>query len=356
MGQSRRAGLALAALLLPAAGCVSLAPRSRTPGPEARVVPGVPLATFAEDRCGAGSLALVLGAHGEPQPAGALEPLLPDLPGRGVLSVDMLLAARARGFDAALVTGSAAALRAELEADRPAILMLRLLDAPGARRDVYHYVVADGVDASGGLFRFQFGDGKARWAPLASLERSWQPAGRALLLARPRSFTDAQLERAVTLEAEGRPAEAEALYLEVLVVRPDSARAWVNLGNARADLGRSAEAEAAYRRALAVAPDDRDGLNNLAWLLLGEGDRLQEAEALATRAATQAAGPQRALALDTLGRIQLARGACAQAARTLAEALAAGSLPEATRNGVEREQARAMACEAAAASARDNRS
>jgi hypothetical protein len=40
----------------------------------------MPLATFDEDRCGAGSLALVLSAHGEPHPPG-VESLLPDAAG-----------------------------------------------------------------------------------------------------------------------------------------------------------------------------------------------------------------------------------------------------------------------------------
>jgi len=61
-------------------------------------------------------------------------------------------------------------VRGELAEGRPAILMLRLLDAPGARRDIYHYVVVDGFDPPRGLCRFQFGDGKARWARLESLE------------------------------------------------------------------------------------------------------------------------------------------------------------------------------------------
>jgi tetratricopeptide (TPR) repeat protein len=342
MGRAWRAGLALAALGA-APACVSLAPRSRTPSPRARVVPGVPLATFAEGRCGAGSLALVLGAHGKPPAGGELEALLPELPGRGVLSVDMLLAARARGFDAALVPGSADALRRELDAGRPAILMLRLLDAPGARRDVYHYVVADGVDPARGLFRFQFGDGRGRWTPVESLERSWKAAGHALLVARPRAQTDEALARAVALEREGRLAEAEALYRDVLAVRPDSVRAWVNLGNVAADQGQRADAEAAYRRALALAPEDRDGLNNLAWLLLEEGTRLDEAEALATRAASQP-GPEQALALDTLGRVQIARGSCAAAAGTLERALATDTRGDEARARVEDALQQARGC------------
>jgi tetratricopeptide (TPR) repeat protein len=324
VGRCRRAGLLLSAALT-AAGCVSLAPRSRTPSVQAVVVPGVPLATFDEDRCGPGSLALVLGAHGEAPVAGELDTLLPDAGGRGVLSVDMLLAARARGFDAALLAGNAPAIRRELAAGCPAVLMLRLLDAPGSGRDVYHYVVVDGHDPSRQLFRFQFGDGKGRWAPLASLEGSWKPAGRALLVVRPRALTDAAIDGAIGLERDRRFSEAAAAYRDVLAVRPDSVRAWVNLGNASAGAGERHEAETAYRMALSLSPADRDALNNLAWLLLEEGVRLEEAEALAARAA-EAPGADRPLALDTLARVQIARGRCEDAASTAREALASPGL------------------------------
>jgi tetratricopeptide (TPR) repeat protein len=303
-------------------GCVSLAPRSREPGPEARVVPGVAVHRFEDDRCGPGSLALVLSAHGDAVSEQDLRAALPDVAGRGVLSVDLLLAARRRGFDAALVEGTSERLRGEIQRDRPAILMLRLLDAPGRRRDIYHYVVVDGWDASRRLFRLQFGDGQARWAPLESVEKGWRAAGHALLVVWPRDETDAALHRALRLEGEGSIDEAVALYRQVLEVRPASVRAWVDLGNAEGTRRRADEAERAYRRALEISPDDRDALNNLAWLLLERGTRLEEAEALAAKAASQP-GKDRPRVQDTLGRIQLARGRCREAARTFGEALAA---------------------------------
>src|SRR6185503_16295865 len=103
---------------------------------------------------------------GDPVPEADLARALPAAPGGGVLSIDLLLAARTRGFEAALVAGDAGTLAAEIEAARPAILMLKLLDVPGSRRDVLHYVVVDGHDRGRGLFRMQFGDGRARWVPL----------------------------------------------------------------------------------------------------------------------------------------------------------------------------------------------
>ena len=122
---------------------------------------------------------------------------------------------RERGFDASLVAGDADAIRREVGEGRPVILLLRLLDLPGERKDVHHYVVVDGHDPRRDLFRLQFGDGRARWAAVA-------------------------------------------------------------------------------KTGGAVAP-----------------------------------GPDRVLALDTLGRVQLARGRCGDAARTFAEALAGPALLDA---------------------------
>jgi Flp pilus assembly protein TadD len=105
----------------------------------------------------------------------------------------------------------------------------------------------------------------------------------------------------------------------------------VDLGNAEASGGRNEDAENAYRQALRISPDEPDALNNLAWLLLQQGGRLEEAEALAIRAAGQP-GPDQPSAQDTLGRIQLARGRCQEAARTFEEGLATAEVGELTRS------------------------
>jgi Flp pilus assembly protein TadD len=308
-------------VLLGLPGCATLAPRSRPPSPEAHILEQVPVRAFEGDRCGPGSLALVLNANGDPVSDAALNASLPRAPGGGVLSVDLLLAARQRGFDASLVAGDAGAIRREIGDGRPVILMLKLLDLPGERRDVNHYVIVDGFDSRRQLFRLQFGDGKARWAKLERVERAWRAAGHALLVVRRRWDEAADLRRGVELEASGRLAEAAETYRSVLEAHPASARAWVNLANCEARLGKREGAESAYRKALAISPEHRDALNNLAWLLLEEGSRLEEAETLATRAAAFE-GPERALARDTLGRIQLARGRCLDAATTFQQALA----------------------------------
>jgi tetratricopeptide (TPR) repeat protein len=293
----------------------------------------VPVRAFDDDRCGPGSLSVVLNALGDAVSEEELAADLPRAPGGGVLSVDLLLAARKRGFSASLVTGDEGAVRHEIQEGRPVILMLRMLNAPGRSADIYHYVVVDGHDPGRGLFRIQFGDGKARWASLDQLQGAWKGGGHAMVTVSA-SAALVQLRAAVDLERAGRLDEAAERYTHLLEASPESLRAWVNMGNLEAGRGRPQEAERAYRRALSISPDDPDALNNLAWLLLQEGSRLEEAEALAHDAARRP-GPDRAFILDTLARIQSARGRCVDADATYAEALALPALPLGQRTQLE---------------------
>jgi tetratricopeptide (TPR) repeat protein len=291
------------------------------------VLAGVPVRSFGIQSCGPGSLSAVLGYHGEPVTLEELEAALPKGRNDGVLTLDLVLEARRRGYDARLVEGTPELVARELLENRPVILMLKVLNAPGQLRDLYHYVVADGVEPAAGLVRVQLGDGKQRWTTFERLDPAWRATRRTTLLIAPGSpgpQTAAQnvLRYAVALEAEGRAAEAVALYRALLEDDPRSALLWTNLGNAEASRGEPAAAEAAYRRALEIDPANADALNNLAWLLLEQGDRLAEAEDLARRAVT-AGGPDPHLALDTLGRVLRAGGRCREAVEVLTQALQA---------------------------------
>jgi hypothetical protein len=311
-------------ILTTGAGCMTLAPRSRPVSSAAIVFEDVPVREFGPERCGAGSLSAVLTFYGEPVTVEELDARLPKSPGGGVLSVDLLLAARELGHEARWVTGDETLLREVVLGGRPAILMLRVLNAPGSGVDYYHYVVVDGIDPERELLRFQFGDGKARWSRLGrGMRRAWRGGGNAMLLVGPRDPGAAvaeRLRRAVDLETGGRLREAEDEYGEILAAHPEVVRAWVNLGNVRAKLGDADAAEAAFRQALEIDPESTDALNNLAWLFLDNGERLVEAENLARLAATRE-GPDRDLVLDTLGRVLLAQGRCGEAAGTFRQAL-----------------------------------
>jgi tetratricopeptide (TPR) repeat protein len=206
--------------------------------------------------------------------------------------------------------------------------MLRLLGrARALARDIYHYVVRTGSIRRRGCSGCSTATARLAGRGSRASKTAGSATGHALLVVRTREETDAVLGRAMALESERRLEEAEALYREVLEVRPDSLRAWVDLGNVVADRGRRADAEAAYRRAPRPSTaTTRDALNNLAWLLLEGGARLEDAGGPGGASGDNPPGPDRSRAQDTLGRIQLARGRCVEAERTFREALEAEAL------------------------------
>src|SRR3954447_17508097 len=135
----------LALLLFPLllGGCITMAPRSSHAGDAATVIPNVPLLKWGVESCGAGSLSTVLQHYGDPTPMETWDAQLPKIRG-GVLTIDMLLGARQKGFDAQLVTGTPEVVGAEVAAGRPVILMLQVVQYPGTHYDFFHYVVVDG--------------------------------------------------------------------------------------------------------------------------------------------------------------------------------------------------------------------
>jgi len=301
--------------------CVTLAPRSAKSSAAASVIPNMPMLRWGVESCGAGSLATILRHYGDPTTMQQWDAMLPKTRG-GVMTIDLLLAARDRGFDARLLTGTPELVRSKLTAGRPVILMLQVVDSPGRHFDFFHYIVADGVDPVSGLIRVQFGDGRARWVSLARLEKPWNGGGHTMIVVQPQSGDErvaGSLRAAMVLEEAGKLDEAAAKYRRVATEYPDSAVAWTDLGNAEEKRGDAAGAEQAFRKALSVDPTSRDALNNLAWLLYQQ-QRLAEAEPLARKAAAQA-GPDRYVILDTLARILAAHGACGEAVQTFQQAI-----------------------------------
>jgi tetratricopeptide repeat protein/peptidase C39-like protein len=313
--------LALFVFPLLLAACVTITPRSKTPSASAKLIPNMPMLKWGIESCGAGSLATILQHYGDPTSMKQWDASLPKTRG-GVMTIDLLLAARQKGFEALLVTGTQTMIEDELRAGRPVILMLQVIDSPGHALDFFHYIVADGIDNERGLIRTQFGDGRSRWVSVERLEKPWRGGGHAAILIHPQTSNDQlkdALRAAIALEEEGKVAEAATRYREILASQPNSVVAWTDLGNAEMQLRRAAQAEEAFRKALALDSNSRDALNNLAWLLYQQ-KRLDEAEWLARRAVAQA-GPDSYLVLDTLARVLAAKGSCDEALRTFQQAI-----------------------------------
>jgi tetratricopeptide (TPR) repeat protein len=133
----------------------------------------------------------------------------------------------------------------------------------------------------------------------------------------------------VAYHAAGQHALAAQEFERALAQRPGWGRAAANLGDARLALGDQRGAIASYEAALAAMPDDPAIANNLAWALLGDGDRWREAEPLVRRALARDPEP-RGYYLDTLGVALLRRGAAPDAVAAFRAALGDPGLADRT--------------------------
>jgi predicted O-linked N-acetylglucosamine transferase (SPINDLY family) len=129
--------------------------------------------------------------------------------------------------------------------------------------------------------------------------------------------SQAVLNQAIAFHQNGKLADAEKLYLQLMAAEPGEATARHLLGVVRAQQGRNREALELIGAALAIAPDAPEILSNYANVLKTEG-RFAEAlahydRALAIRPDYVAAMAKRALVLRDLGRLDDALAAADQA-------------------------------------------
>jgi tetratricopeptide (TPR) repeat protein len=131
----------------------------------------------------------------------------------------------------------------------------------------------------------------------------------------------------VTYFERGEARRALREFEHAAALRPDWARALVNLGDARLAVGEVEGAIEAYRRAVRIAPDDPAAANNLAWALLQDPVKWPEAEAIIDGALARRPEP-RGYYLDTLGAVLLRKGDTAGALGAFRAALADPALTD----------------------------
>ncbi len=293
MSAARRA-LRLASLagVMCATGCITPALREPLPADltSRRALLSVPFHEQEDYHCGPAALAMVLDFGGAPVTPEGVAPQA-FTPGRkGTLQADMIGAARRNGRISFPLEGGMSGLLRELDAGRPVIVLqnLGLGWIP-----VWHYAVAIGFDLERGELILHSGPYREYRRPLGLFDRTWARSERwgQVILAPgelPRNLgEDAVLEAIAGFERVA-PAAAAPAYEAATARFPDSAPAWLALGNARYRERDLAGAARAFERASEL-PGTRRGpaLNNLAHVLAERGDRD------AARAAIE-----RALALD----------------------------------------------------------
>ena len=294
MSARAAAAFILGAVFAALAGCVSLpqsdALRAAPPAglPPRVELAGVPFHAQGDFLCGPATLAMALNAAGVRADVASLTPQV-YLPGRrGSLQAEMLGATRRAGLVAYTPAPKLEDLLREVAAGTPAVVLLNL--SVLRWMPVWHYAVVFGYDLDARKVFVRSGERPRDEWSFEFLEFFWRDSGYWSMLALPPSRVAATARApdyaaaVAALEQAGHPVEAHAAYGALLARWPDDLVGLVGLGNtayAMKDLG---GAERAFRRAAEAHPASAAALNNLAQVL-GELGRLDEAEAVARRAA-----------------------------------------------------------------------
>ena len=228
-------------------------------------------------------------------------------PGRaGSLQSDMVAAARRHGRLAVPVT-NLGDLLAELAAGHPVLVLQNLgLDW----WQVWHYAVAVGYDRAAGVLVLRSGAQARHEVALATFERTWARAGHWALVILPPDRVPASADpaavvrAAAALEQTGEVTAAGVAYDAILGRWPDSAGALLGRGNVRYAEHDLDGAELAFRRAALTDPGSPAAWNNLAQVLLEQGEPNGALEA--AHRAVALGGPLATTARATLDQIRRA--------------------------------------------------
>jgi ABC-type bacteriocin/lantibiotic exporter with double-glycine peptidase domain len=160
-------------------GCTSGQGAPSPAAPSSHVIQGVPFAAYRSDLCGPAALAAVLQFYGENVTAAeiAKDIYLPNY--HGTLNLDLLLYARARGFDVWAGEGSAERMKQALAQDRPVICMVR---ESGRIADRNHFVVIRGYDSVRRIWLSDDGDGRETPRKMDGFERRWRECSHWMLV------------------------------------------------------------------------------------------------------------------------------------------------------------------------------
>jgi tetratricopeptide (TPR) repeat protein len=292
--------LTTAAVLLLAA-CASRPPVLSQLMPETRAaveLTDTPFFPQAKYQCGPAALATVLHSAGVAvQPETLVDQVY--LPAkRGSLQVELQAATRRAGRIPFVIDTGLDALRAELDAGRP-VLVLQNLGL--GFLPVWHYAVVVGIDPASDQVILRSGVERRRVSSAASFLRSWQLSGNwAMVVLVPGEMPAAPeaQQRYLTAVALAEPMlpteERIRAYLSALQRWPASATARFGYAHALHESGELAAAEDAYRNIVTRNPRHAAAYNNLALVLSDRGCH-EQARAAASRALDIATVDQPAL-------------------------------------------------------------
>lgn len=253
-------------------------PADLPPQAEIRPVPFYPQEDY---ECGPAALAMVATAAGVPlKPEQLVEQVY--LPGRkGSLQQEMLAAGRRQGLVPYVLAPQLQSLLREVAAGHP-VVVFQNLSLPVF--PVWHYAVAIGYDREAGTLLLHSGRLERMEMALSTFERTWARGDHwAMTLLPPEQLpataqADAYVAALAALERVDAAA-AQRAYARALQVWPDHRLALFGAGNTAYAAGQRDAAIGHFRRAVDHYPAFADAWNNLAEVLLEQGQTVEATQA-----------------------------------------------------------------------------
>lgn len=276
-------------------GCAGFArsPQFQLPAsaPHKVVIESVPFYAQQRYQCGPAALAMALSWSGlDIRPDDVVADVY--TPGRkGSLQADLITATRQHQRLAYPLNGLTALLQ-EVAAGHPVVVLQNL----GLRWwPRWHYAVVVGYDWAQKRIILHSGVQSHKQLNFKTFYHTWQRADMWGLLTLPVETLPSSAELPVYLKAAfglqhaGRLSAASRAFTLATQRWPHQKEVWLGLGNVRYAQGNLTGSAEAFQQAIVIDPQCADALNNLAHLLLEQG-QLNKAERLARRA-VQLGGP-----------------------------------------------------------------
>jgi len=255
------------------AGCTAIAVADRVIPKQPQHLPtdikiDVPFIEQTDNHCGPAALAMVANYYGNSITAEqvAQQIYIPDK--KGSLQIEMQAAARNLDLVAFTMNMDLASLRAEINAERPVIILQNLAFNI---YPVWHYSVVTGRDPNNGYFLLHSGRHEYYRSAWTTLENTWRRGEYWALVAVPAgdipssaNETEA-IQAALDLEKVGKYRAAQLTYAAIIERWPENFTAQVGIANTHMLLKEPLAASQAYKQALQLDTQSAQALNNFAY-------------------------------------------------------------------------------------------
>ena len=254
-------------------GCTAMAVADRIIPKEPQDLPSdikldVPFIEQIDNYCGPASLAMVANYYGNPVTADEVAQLIYIPEKKGSLQIEMQAAARHLDLVAFTMNMDLAALRAEINAERPVIILQNLAFNI---YPVWHYSVVTGRDPNNDYFLLHSGRHEFYRSAWTTLENTWRRGEYWALVALPpgdipsSADEEVAIQAALDLEKIGKYRAAQLTYAAIIERWPENFTAQVGLANTHMLLEEPLAASQAYKQALQLNTQSAEALNNFAY-------------------------------------------------------------------------------------------